>query len=76
MKGWKCRVIAAAASLKIPQREVLVFPAFDCWQITIVVGDCPGCVIHLDRFRWPYVGLVSFSAALVLIESLPVEPEE
>lgn len=68
--------IAAAVSFKVPQRVALVFPAFDCWQITIIVGNCPGCVVRLNRFRGPYIRLVTITACFVTNGSLPVEPEE
>ena len=61
MEGWKCgEVTAAAATLKIPQRPALILSAFDNWQVAIIVGDCPSCVVCLNRFGWPSIRLVSF----------------
>lgn len=64
MEGRKrCKITAAAATaLKVPQCVALVFSAFDCWQIAIIVGDCPGCVVRLDRLGWPLMFLVSCAA--------------
>lgn len=63
MEGRKrCKITAAATALKVPQCVALVFPAFDGWQIAIIVGDCPGCVVRLDRLGWPLMFLVSSAA--------------
>lgn len=67
MEGRKpCKITAAATALKVPQCVALVFPAFDCWQIAIIVGDCPGCVVGLDRLGWPLIFLVSCPAVFGL----------
>ena len=63
MEGRKrCKITAAATALKVPQCVALIFPAFERWQITIIVGDCPCCVVRLDRLGWPLIFLVSCPA--------------
>ncbi len=53
VKGWKCSEIAAATSVKVPECIILIFSAGDRWQVAIVVDDCPGSMVHLNRFRRP-----------------------
>ena len=77
MEGRKrCKITAAGTALKVPQCVALVFPAFDCWQIAIIVGDCPGCVVRLDRLGWPLIFLVSWPAIFALILYLSSQKNE
>lgn len=62
----RCKITAAATALEVPQCIALIFPAFDCWQIAIIVGDCPGCMVCLDRLGWPLICLVICPAVFTL----------